>query len=210
VIIPGQREMVRAKREDRVFDPIPGVRGKQRSVHNTYFTLPVLFAMISNHYAMTFGAKYNWLVLVALSAAGALIRAWFVARHKRHERGGRTAPWSAIAGLAILAGTAAALAPSRTQAPGSAANISPEARFARVQAIVLNRCATCHAAVPAQPGFSAPPKGMLLDTAAALRANRAAMLPQVESHAMPIGNLTGMTESERGELLEWLHDDGGH
>ena len=70
-----------------------GMRGKQRSVHNTYFTLPVLFTMISNHYAMTYGARYNWLVLIGMCIAGALIRAWFVARHKAHERGGRTSPY---------------------------------------------------------------------------------------------------------------------
>src|SRR6266403_595242 len=87
VIIPGQREMVRAKREGRDPDPEAGLRGKLRSVHNTYFTLPVLFTMISNHYAMTFGAHYNWLVLIALCAAGVLIRVYFVARPKRHERG---------------------------------------------------------------------------------------------------------------------------
>src|SRR6202034_84755 len=86
VIIPGQRELVRAKRQGREPDAAPGLRGKQRSVHNTYFTLPVLFVMISNHYAMTYGARYNWAVLVAVSFAGACIRAWFVARHKPAQR----------------------------------------------------------------------------------------------------------------------------
>ena len=86
VIIPGQREMERAKREGREPDPLAGRRGKMRSVHNTYFTLPVLFAMISNHYALTFGARYNWLVLLAVSAAGALIRVYFVLRHTSAAR----------------------------------------------------------------------------------------------------------------------------
>src|SRR5260221_3828304 len=136
VIIPGQREMVRAKREGRDPDPQAGLRGKLRSVHNTYFTLPVLFTMISNHYAMTFGARYNWLVLIALCAAGVLIRVYFVARHKRHERGGKTSPWPAILGLLIVAATAAALAPKRaptTAAPAAAA--SPAAHFADIQGI---------------------------------------------------------------------------
>jgi uncharacterized membrane protein len=88
VIIPGQRELVHAKQQGREPDAAPGLRGKQRSVHNTYFTLPVLFVMISNHYAMTYGARYNWLVLIAMSFAGACIRAWFVARHKPSERTG--------------------------------------------------------------------------------------------------------------------------
>jgi uncharacterized membrane protein len=86
VIIPGQRELVRAKQQGRDPDAAPGLRGKQRSVHNTYFTLPVLFVMISNHYAMTYGAHYNWLVLIAMCFAGACIRAWFVARHKPRRR----------------------------------------------------------------------------------------------------------------------------
>jgi len=120
VIIPGQREMVRAKREGRDPDPEAGLRGKLRSVHNTYFTLPVLFTMISNHYAMTFGAQHNWLVLIALCAAGVLIRVYFVARHKRHERGGKTPLWPALLGLLIVAATAGALGPKR--APPAAAN----------------------------------------------------------------------------------------
>src|ERR1700692_4777107 len=126
VIIPGQREIVRAKREGREPDPQAGLRGKQRSVHNTYFTLPVLFTMISNHYAVAFGARRNWLVLIAMSAAGVLIRVYFVARHKRHERGGKTSPISALLGLAVLAAAAAALAPPHTS-PAAAADpsISP-------------------------------------------------------------------------------------
>ena len=87
VIIPGQRELVHAKQQGRDPDPAPGLRARQRSVHNTYFTLPVLFVMISNHYAMTYGARSNWLVLIAMSVAGACIRAWFVARHRAAERG---------------------------------------------------------------------------------------------------------------------------
>jgi uncharacterized membrane protein len=96
VIIPGQREMVRAKQQGREPDGQAGLRGKLRSVHNTYFTLPVLFTMISNHYALTFGARHNWLVLIAISAAGVLIRAYFVDRHKRHLRSGKTSPWPAL------------------------------------------------------------------------------------------------------------------
>ena len=111
VIIPGQREMVRAKREGREPDPQHGIRGKLRSVHNTYFTLPVLFTMISHHYAMTYGATYNWLVLIAISMAGVLIRVYFVSRHKAHERGGRTSPVPAVLGVVTLAAVAFVLAP---------------------------------------------------------------------------------------------------
>jgi len=208
VIIPGQREMVRAKQEGREPDPQAGMRGKLRSVHNTYFTLPVLFTMISNHYAMTFGARYNWLVLIAISAAGLLIRAYFVSRHKRHERGGKTSPWAAVVGLLIIAATAAALAPKPTSL--GAALDTPQSQFAAVQHIIATRCAPCHAANPSQPGFSTAPNGVLLDTSASLLSNAAVIAPQVETRAMPIGNITGMTELERTQLLDWIRRGKPH
>jgi uncharacterized membrane protein len=204
--------MVRAKQEGREPDPRAGLRGKLRSVHNTYFTLPVLFTMISNHYAMTFGARYNWLVLISISAAGLLIRAWFVSRHKRHERGGKTSPWAALAGLGLIAATAAALAP-KSVAPDAAvdaAQATPQAQFAAAQHIVAMRCVPCHAAQPSQPGFAAAPNGILLDTPAGLLAHAAVIAPQVETRAMPIGNLTGMTEPERTQLLDWIHRGTPH
>jgi uncharacterized membrane protein len=205
VIIPGQRAMVRAKEEGREPDPQAGLRGKLRSVHNTYFTLPVLFTMISNHYAITFGARHNWMVLIAISAAGASLRVWFVDRHKRAQRGGRTSPWPAVLGLSVLAAAAAALAP-RPPAPLAAGRPSAD-RFAAVRGIIAQRCAPCHAAVPSQPGFSAPPKGLILDSPEAMRAHAALIVPQLETRAMPIGNLTGMSDVERADLLEWIRHD---
>jgi uncharacterized membrane protein len=213
VIIPGQREMVRAKAQGRDPDPAAGIRGKLRSVHNTYFTLPVLFMMISNHYALAFGARYNWLVLIAISAAGVLIRAWFVSRHKRHERGGRTSPWPALAGLGVIAVTAAALAPKSIPASAAArvngatsdpSSDSPALQFADALEIVARRCVPCHAVHPSQPGFTAAPNGILLDTPADLLAHATVIAPQVETRTMPIGNLTGMTEPERTQLLDWI------
>ncbi len=212
VIIPGQREMVRAKQEGRELDPVFGLRGKQRSVHNTFFTLPVLFTMMSNHYALVFGAHYNWLVLIAISMAGASIRWYFVDRHKRHSRGGKTSPWPVALGALILAVTAAALAPHAvvpSAAPEGAA-LTPQARFATVQSIVAQRCAPCHAAVPTQAGFQVAPKGVLLDTPAGILSHTALMAPQLESRAMPIGNLTGMTEDERAQLLDWIRHGSPH
>ena len=209
VIIPGQRAMVRAKREGRDPDPEAGLRGNLRSVHNTYFTLPVLFTMISNHYAMTFGAQYNWLVLIALCAAGVLIRVYFVARHKRHERGGKTPLWPALLGLVVVAATAGALAPKRTP-PTSATAESAAAGFTDIQGIVANRCVPCHAAAPTQPGFAAAPKGVLLDSSAGLLANLKLIEPQVATRAMPIGNLTCMTDAERTRLLDWIRHGAPH
>ncbi len=211
VIIPGQRDMVRAKQEGRDPDPRAGLRGKQRSVHNTYFTLPVLFTMVSNHYALAFGAHRNWLVLIAICTAGACIRWYFVDRHKRHLRGGKTSPWPMLAGALILVATAAALAPRSTlTAAAGGATLTPQAQFVAIQSIVAQRCAPCHAATPTQPGFSVAPKGVLLDTPEAILAHTALMAPQVDTGAMPIGNLTGMTESERAQLLDWIRHGAPH
>jgi uncharacterized membrane protein len=204
VIIPVQREMVRAKQEGRAPPGDAGARGKLRSVHNTYFTLPVLFTMISNHYAFAFAAHYNWLVLIALSSAGLLIRVFFVARHKAHERGGKTAPWPMLAGLAILGATALALA------PGAAPLQAAPADFGAIQHIIESRCVPCHAATPTEPGFAAAPKGVLLDSRASILAQLPLIEPQVASKAMPIGNLTGMTDAERSQLLYWIHHDAPH
>ena len=209
VIIPGQRDMVRAKQEGREPDLQSGLRGKLRSVHNTYFTLPVLFTMISNHYALTFGARYNWLVLIAISVAGVLIRAYFVDRHKRHERGGKTRAWPALLGLSVLAAVAAALAPSRDSRPATAAG-SSAAQFAAIQRIVMTRCVPCHASAPTQAGFAAAPKGLVLDTPAAILVQAVLIGPQVAARTMPIGNLTGMTDGERSQLLDWIQNGTPH
>jgi uncharacterized membrane protein len=210
VIIPGQREMVKAKREGRAPDPVYGLRGKQRSVHNTYFTLPVLFAMISNHYAMTYGAKHNAIVLIAMSIAGAGIRAWFVARHKAHERGGRTSPVMLALGLLALAAVGVALAP-RDKAPSTAmASASPRERFARVETIMRQRCVPCHAPAPTFAGLTVPPKGVVLDSPESILAQAQPTLVQLSTRVMPLGNLTQMTEDERAEVIAWLSDGAPH
>lgn len=199
VIIPGQRELVKAKTENREPDPIHGQRGKQRSVHNTYFTLPVLFTMISNHYAMTYGARHNWLVLIGMCLGGALIRAWFVARHKARERGGRTPAWPALWGVLSVIIVALSLVP----AGSSQVSAAPD-DFARVESIVRARCAPCHSATPTQPGFMSPPKGIELDTLQRIIDNAPRTQPLLESRTMPPGNLTGMTEEERALVLSWI------
>ena len=200
VIIPGQRELVRAKSAGRAPDPRHGIAGKLRSTHNTYFTLPVLFVMISNHYAMTFGARYNYLVLIAICAAGACIRVYFVARHKAADRQGHTSPLPAVVGVLTLAGVAFALFPGANPA----ATHTPS--FARFQSIVAQRCVACHSTNPTQPGFSAPPNGVLLDTPEHILAHVVQMHEQIATRAMPLGNITGITEEERVEMLTWLQN----
>jgi uncharacterized membrane protein len=204
VIIPGQRELVLAKSEAREPNPAPGLRGKQRSVHNTYFTLPVLFAMISNHYAMTYGARYNWLVLVALCFAGACIRAWFVARHRAAQRGGHTPALPALLAAAAFAAVVFALAPSRSHQSAAAGDAAPQIEAADVQRIIAQRCAPCHAQTPTQAGFSAAPNGLVLERLDQIMAHRPEVQQQLATRAMPLGNLTGITEQERAVLLAWL------
>jgi uncharacterized membrane protein len=221
IIIPGQRELVRAKKEGRDPDPAPGLRGKQRSVHNTYFTLPVLFVMISNHYAMTYGARYNWLVLIAMSFAGACIRGWFVARHKPTGRRGVASALPAALGVLTLAGVVVALAPAGGPSPldssagGSGAapapggsNLSaatPPGDAAQVQSIVEQRCVPCHSTHPsAKFGFNAPPNGIVLETLDQLRTHLPEVQKQVSLRTMPLGNLTGMTDDERSRVLMWI------
>lgn len=194
VIIPGQRELVAAAKEGRRPDPSWGLRGKQRSVHNTYFTLPVLFVMISNHYAVTYGHAYNWLILIALSLAGALVRVYFVARHT-----GRASPVPLAAAAVIVAALAFAIAPSASRT-GTAAAVDIE----RVATIIGQRCTPCHSRAPSQPGFAAPPKGLALDSRDQIRAHAEQIYRQtVVSRAMPIGNLTSITDTERDILAKW-------
>jgi uncharacterized membrane protein len=185
-------------------DPAPGLRGKQRSVHNTYFTLPVLFVMISNHYAMTYGARYNWLVLIALSVAGACIRAWFVARHRPRQNPGWVAALPLLVAVVTVSVVVYALAPASDQATTTAAGLPPMVDVARVQMIVEQRCVPCHSTTPTVPGFSAPPNGLVFQTLDQLEAHLPEVQQQLTMRTMPLGNLTMMTEDERALLLMWI------
>jgi uncharacterized membrane protein len=200
VIIPGQRELVRARQEGREPDPAPGLRGKQRSVHNTYFTLPVLFVMISNHYAMTYGAHENWLVLIAMSFSGVCIRAWFVARHKPQGRQGIASLLPLGLGLLGLAIVIVGLYPD-DRVPG--AGVRP-LTTTQAETILEQRCVPCHSHSPTQPGFNAPPNGIVLNSPAQVRVHLADVRKQLALRTMPLGNITGMTDEERAGLLQWL------
>ena len=197
VIIPGQRALVQAASEGRPVDPAFGLRGKQRSVHNTYFTLPVVFTMLSNHYAWIYGAQWNWVWLIAISAAGALIRTYFVARHRGHP-----SPWTLIMAVVLIAATAYGVRPRETSRASTAPSI------ARVQSIVAERCVACHAAAPRFSGITTAPKGIALEQAGQLSMHAARIREQVASRAMPPGNVTGLTDSERAELIAWVDAAG--
>ncbi len=193
VIIPGQRKMVAAAAAGADPDPEPGLRAKQRSVHNTYFTLPVLFVMTSNHYAMAYGHEYNWLILIGIALAGALIRVYFVARHS-----GSASFIPAAIAIVILAVIALAIMPRPQQ--GAAAAVS----FDQVRNVINARCTSCHSAAPVHPAFPAAPLGVKFDTDEQIVAEADRIHQQtVVTRVMPIGNLTAMTDEERQILDAW-------
>ena len=196
-IIPGQRTVIAQMKAGQPVDPIHGQRAKQRSVHNTYFTLPVLVAMLSNHYGWLYQGPHNWAVLVLLMLAGALIRHSFVARHKAGVLGQR-APWEhAVIGTALLVGLAIWLAP----APPSAAAVAAAARpvaFAELRAVVEQRCVMCHNAAVQN-------KNVALHTPALIGQHAQAIVQQaVVLKLMPMNNATQITEAERALIKRWF------
>lgn len=201
-IIPGQRKVVAAMQAGQPVDPVHGQRGKQRSVHNTYFTMPVLIAMLSNHYPFVTGGAQNWLALVALMLAGALIRHFFVAHHKTEVQG-KPAPWGwAMAGVMLLLAVAIWKAPvnpgaQAASAPATQALTAAE-RLKQVRQIVDQRCVMCHNAQIAN-------KGVALHTDALLNEHAQAVYQQaVVLKAMPMNNATGITDAERVILGQWF------
>ena len=195
VIMPGQRKMVAAMREGRDPDPKYGRWGKQRSVHNTYLTLPVLFLMISPHYPLTWSHPLNWLVLLAIALAGALVRQYFVSRQF-----GRNPILLPVVATAVIVGLMVLLRPA--PAPSLAGVAVPT--VAEVQAIAASHCASCHAARPTFDGIAVAPKGVMLETPAQLRRWAQATRQQVQTEAMPPGNMTDMTAEERARILAWI------
>jgi len=197
IIIPGQQKMLAQIRAGETPNPLPGILGKVRSVHNTYFTLPVLFIMISNHYPMTYGGPYGWLVLAVLGAAGVCVRLFFVRSHK-----GKILPVLPIAAAVLIIAVAVALAP---RAPAPQAGDPVTIAFATIQPIVAQRCAVCHAAHPTEEGFTAAPQGVMLDTPERIVQASARIQQQaVTTHAMPLGNITKMTDGERALVGQWI------
>jgi uncharacterized membrane protein len=212
VIIPGQRKLVEAMEKGQSPDPIYGKRAKVRSVHNNYFTLPVLLIMISNHYAMTYSHSYSWLILGAIMAAGVLIRHFFNLRHA-----GRVSLGFPVAGVILLVAVAIAIAPAprkavAAQAADSHAAAPSAADIARsghditaVQQVVTARCASCHSASPTQAGFASPPGGVMLDTPEQIKQHAAKIYQRaVQNKDMPLANMTQMTDAERQLLGTWF------
>ena len=197
IIIPGQRKVLAQIRTGETPDTRPGLLGKQRSVQNTYFTLPVLFIMISNHFPMAYSGPYGWLVLAGLAVAGVLVRRFYVLTH--FKRFVYALPIAAIAVIVVMA--VLVKPPPAPAGPAQASAVT----YSEIGPIVAQRCAVCHAAHPSYAGFSAPPNGVLLDSPEHIIANASLIRAQaVASHAMPLGNVTHMTDAERAKLGAWI------
>jgi len=199
IIIPYQKKTVEAMLAGKEPDPVWGQLGKQRSVHNNYLTLPVVFLMLSNHYPLFFATRYNWLIVAIILAIGPVIRHFFNSRHE-----GKGSPWwtwgAAAAGMAAVAWLSAAGPASITTAV-----LPPSPKFTQVQNIILGRCSMCHAAAPFWPGIPTAPKGVRLDSPEQiLRHAQLIDAFAVRSQAMPPGNVSEMTPKERLLLASWF------
>jgi len=203
VIIPNQKKVVASLIASEAPDPALGIKGKQRSLHNNYMTLPVLLMMVSNHYPMTFSNPYNWVILAGLALVGVLIRHYFNLRHKGEAS--MFLPFAA-AGLFILLIIFAADMETRKRA--GFADVSAD--FVAVQAMMEKHCVACHAAVPTHESFDEAPGGVKLDSEALIRQHAPRIREQtVTSDIMPLGNETGMTEEERAALGKWISENTG-
>jgi uncharacterized membrane protein len=197
IIIPFQKKTVAAMLAGTPPDPRWGEVGKQRSVHNNYLTLPVIFLMLSNHYPLFFATRFNWLIVAIVLAIGPVIRHFYNMRHE-----GKGSPWWTW-GVAAAGMIAVALLSGAGPRPKSGA-LPAAVEFAQVEAIVASRCSMCHAAEPLWPGIASAPGGVRLDDADHIRQHAKLIeLYAVHSHAMPPGNITDISLEERDQLAAW-------
>jgi len=206
-IIPGQRKVVAAIKAGDPVDAVHGERGKQRSVHNTYFTLPVLFTMLSGHYSFTWSHPQNWLVLILMMLAGAAIRQFFVLRHGYKLGRNRHPVGYALVGVAVIIGVLVWLKPNPQGIASATESIAARDRdsgatgqndYQKVQAVLAQHCYSCH-------GEQIQMKNVRLDSPALVKQHAQAMYQQVVvAKTMPMNNATGMTEAERALIAQWF------
>ncbi len=217
IIMPNQRIVVADLKAGRKPDPKYGKIAKQRSTHNNYLTLPVLFLMLSNHYPLVFATEFNWVIASLVFLMGVTIRHWFNSRHARS--GSPYWTWAATVVLFVAIAWLSTAKPSveaETASVAEGAGLSQAALqhaaapgFEDVVAIVQGRCAMCHAAEPAWDGMYWPPKGVLLETEAQIAAEaRRIYLQAGISHAMPPGNLSHIEPEERRAIVRWFRTAG--
>jgi uncharacterized membrane protein len=200
IIIPGQRKVVAALLKGEEPDPIHGYQAKQRSIHNNYLTLPVVFTMLSNHYSFTYSSRFSWLILACIFVASFLVRHWFNTMHTGARPDWRLWPAAAVpVACAIALGMV-----DQGSLPVADASAAP-VTFADVKQIVDQHCHVCHAASPKFPGFMEPPKGVMFDTPAQIKRQAPQIMAQaVKTRTMPLGNVTQITEAERSALGSWI------
>ncbi|MFL6970173.1 MULTISPECIES: urate hydroxylase PuuD [Pseudomonas] len=235
IIMPAQRALVAAIAENRTPDPALPAKGLLRSRHNNYFTLPVLFIMISNHFPSTYGSQYNWLILAGIAVAAVLVRHYFNTRHDSN-RFAWTLPVGALAMICLayvtgpkpmptapevakvpgaieyqplpetaVGGGAKPAAPAQAPAPAQASNAQGPS-FEKVHSVIQERCSVCHSAKPTSPLFSAAPGGVMFDTPQQIQQQAARIQAQaVTSQIMPLGNITQMTQQERDLIGAWIN-----
>jgi len=200
-IIPGQRKVVAAIKAGQPVDPVHGQRGKQRSVHNTYFTLPVLFAMLSNHYSFTWSHPQNWLILILMMLAGASIRQFFVLRHGYKLGRNRHPLGYALVGLVVIGSVLVWMKPVATESIAGGARPSGAAAqndYKTVQNVLEQRCYQCH-------GAQLQMKNVRLDSPELVKQHAQSVYQQaVVTKLMPMNNATGITEAERLLIKQWF------
>ncbi|MGQ7818326.1 urate hydroxylase PuuD [Metapseudomonas furukawaii] len=225
IIMPAQRALVKAIEENREPDPVLPAKGLLRSRHNNYFTLPVLFIMISNHFPSTYGSQYNWLILAGIAVIAVLIRHYFNTRHDSNKFAW-TLPAGALGMICLAfvtapnykaaepsiavepahqeqAAPASSAAPAATSQPQAAAPATGD--FDKVHSVIQERCTVCHSAKPTSPMFTSAPGGVMLDTPQQIQMLAPKIQAQaVASQIMPLGNITQMTQEERDLIGRWI------
>lgn len=226
VIMPAQRNLVKAIEDGTEPDPALPAKGLLRSRHNNYLTLPVLFIMISNHFPSTYGSEYNWLILACLAVFSILVRHYFNTRH-----GGQKFAWAvpvAVLGMISLAFVTSNKMPSLSEPSAPVAQqeaatttdsatetasaneagteVAEASVFTQVQKIMNDRCVECHSATPTSNMFATAPAGVVLDTPEEIQTNAPRIQSQVQTRVMPLGNLTKMTDEERALVVDWVSD----
>ncbi|ASY72386.1 urate hydroxylase PuuD [Sinorhizobium fredii] len=207
IIIPNQKKVVADLIAGRTPDPALGKQAKQRSTHNNYLTLPVLFLMLSNHYPLAFGTEYNWIIASLVFLMGVTIRHWFNTQHAR--KGAPTWTWLVTVLLFIVIMWLSTVPKVLSEGGEARASTTEQAvvataDFSKVRDTVLGRCSMCHAREPGWEGIIVPPKGVVLESDGDIIEHaREIYLQAGRTHAMPPANVTGITEEERQVLASW-------
>ena len=211
IIMPNQRIVVADLKAGRTPDPKYGKIAKQRSTHNNYLTLPVLFLMLSNHYPLVFATQYNWIIASLVFLMGVTIRHWFNSKHAR--KGSPHWTWFLTALLfliiAWLSTAPMRLPPEEAALDGAALTYASADGFDDVVSIVQGRCSMCHAAEPGYDGIYYAPKGVVLETPSQIahQAQRIYMQAGI-THAMPPANLSFIEPQERAAIVKWFRAAG--